>query len=183
MCPIHFHVLFFISFSMGSCLVHFHGVVLDTLSDHCRCRILCRYMLMMDFHQQLQQSRQKKRCPPRGWSRRPMKEQAEQVPRPQQLAVLWRWCRRWPRSATRPTMQVIKILEIKVNEDELAEWVSTHENSTSCELISSNAKSMSRTLPQRFPNRLLQNTTRTFPERRSCRLWELQGNNVEHAQK
>ena len=31
-CPIHLHFLFFISFSMGSCLVIFQSVVLDILS-------------------------------------------------------------------------------------------------------------------------------------------------------
>ena len=39
-CPIHLHFLFFISFSMGSCLVIFQSVVLDILSVHFRCRIL-----------------------------------------------------------------------------------------------------------------------------------------------
>ena len=45
-CPIHLHFLFFISFSMDSCLVHFQSVVLDTLSDHFRCRILRRHLLI-----------------------------------------------------------------------------------------------------------------------------------------
>ena len=45
-CPIHLHFLFFISFSMGSCLVIFQSVVLGTLSVHFRCRILRRHLLM-----------------------------------------------------------------------------------------------------------------------------------------
>ena len=45
-CPIHLHFLFFISFSMGSCLVIFQSVVLDSLSVHFRCRILTRHLLM-----------------------------------------------------------------------------------------------------------------------------------------
>ena len=45
-CPIHLHFLFFISFSMGSCLVIFQSVVLDILSVHFRCRILRRHLLM-----------------------------------------------------------------------------------------------------------------------------------------
>ena len=45
-CPVHFHFLFFISFSMGSCLVIFQSVVLDILSVHFRCRILRRHLLM-----------------------------------------------------------------------------------------------------------------------------------------
>lgn len=44
--PIHLHFLFFITFSMGSCLVIFQSVVLDTLSVHFRCRILRGYLLM-----------------------------------------------------------------------------------------------------------------------------------------
>ena len=43
---IDLHFLFFISFAMGSCLVHFQSVVLDTLSDHFTCEILCRPLLM-----------------------------------------------------------------------------------------------------------------------------------------
>ena len=45
-CPIHLHFLFFISFSIGSCLVIFQSVVLGTLSVHFRCRILRRHLLM-----------------------------------------------------------------------------------------------------------------------------------------
>ena len=45
-CPIHLHFLFFITFSMGSCLVIFQSVVLGTLSVHFRCRILRRLLLM-----------------------------------------------------------------------------------------------------------------------------------------
>ena len=45
-CPIHLHFFFFISFSMGSCLVIFQSVVLDILSVHFRCSILCRHLLM-----------------------------------------------------------------------------------------------------------------------------------------
>ena len=45
--PIHLHFLFFITFSMGSCLVIFQSVVLDTLSVHFRCKILRRHLLMM----------------------------------------------------------------------------------------------------------------------------------------
>ena len=45
-CPIHLHFLFFISFSMGSCLVVFQSVVLGTLSVHFRCSILRRHLLM-----------------------------------------------------------------------------------------------------------------------------------------
>ena len=37
---VHLHFLFFISFSTGSCLGHFPSVVLGTLSDHFRCRIV-----------------------------------------------------------------------------------------------------------------------------------------------
>ena len=44
--PIHLHFLFFITFSMGSCLVIFQSVVLDTLSVHFRCKILRGYLLM-----------------------------------------------------------------------------------------------------------------------------------------
>jgi len=36
LCPIYLHFLFFISFSMGSCLVVFQSVTLDTLSVHFR---------------------------------------------------------------------------------------------------------------------------------------------------
>ena len=39
-----FSLLYFIS--IGSCLVHFQSVVLWTISDHFRCRILPRYLLM-----------------------------------------------------------------------------------------------------------------------------------------
>ena len=45
-CPIHLYFLFFISCSMGSGLVSFHSVVLDTLSVHFRCKILCKHLLM-----------------------------------------------------------------------------------------------------------------------------------------
>ena len=38
------HFLFFISFSMGSCLVIYQSVVLGTLSVHFRCRILRRLL-------------------------------------------------------------------------------------------------------------------------------------------
>ena len=40
-CPIYLHFLFFISFSTGSCLILSHSVVLDSLSDHFRCKIRC----------------------------------------------------------------------------------------------------------------------------------------------
>ena len=43
---VHLHFLFFISFSMSSCLVHFQSVMLDTLSVHLRCKILQRLSLM-----------------------------------------------------------------------------------------------------------------------------------------
>ena len=46
MCPTHLHVFFFISFSMGIYLVHFHCVVLDTLHNHFRCKMLLRHLLM-----------------------------------------------------------------------------------------------------------------------------------------
>ena len=45
-CPIHLHFLFFISFSMGSCLVVFQSVVFGTLSVHFKCSILRRHLLM-----------------------------------------------------------------------------------------------------------------------------------------
>ena len=45
-CPIPLHFLFFIKCYMGSCLVIFRSVVLDTLSVHFRCRILRRHLLM-----------------------------------------------------------------------------------------------------------------------------------------
>ena len=45
-CPIHLHFIFFISFSMEGCLVHFQSVVLVTLFDHFRCNILRRHLLM-----------------------------------------------------------------------------------------------------------------------------------------
>ena len=45
-CPIHLRFLFFISFSMGSCLVIFQSVVIGTLCVHFRCRILRRHLLM-----------------------------------------------------------------------------------------------------------------------------------------
>ena len=38
--------LFFISFSMGSCLVIFQCVLLGALSVHIRCRILHRHLLV-----------------------------------------------------------------------------------------------------------------------------------------
>ena len=44
MCPIHLHCIFFIEFSIG--LAYFQSVLLDTLSDHFRCRILRRYWLI-----------------------------------------------------------------------------------------------------------------------------------------
>ena len=45
-CHIHLHVVFVISFSTGSCLVLSHSVVLDTLSDQFRYKILRRHLLM-----------------------------------------------------------------------------------------------------------------------------------------
>ena len=45
MCPIHL-LFFFIPLAMCSCFVHFHSVVLVVLSDHFRCRILDRHLLM-----------------------------------------------------------------------------------------------------------------------------------------
>ena len=45
-CPIHLHFLFFISFSMGCCLVVFRSGVLGTLSVYFRCSILRRHLLM-----------------------------------------------------------------------------------------------------------------------------------------
>ena len=44
--PIHLHVVFVISCSTGSCLVLSHSVVLGTLSDHFRCKILRRHLLL-----------------------------------------------------------------------------------------------------------------------------------------
>ena len=46
MCPIHLHFLFFISFTIDSCLVIFQSIVLDILSVHFRHRILRRHLLM-----------------------------------------------------------------------------------------------------------------------------------------
>ena len=46
MSPIHLHFLFFISFSMAIYLVHFQRVVLETLYDHFKCKILRRHLLM-----------------------------------------------------------------------------------------------------------------------------------------
>ena len=45
-CPIHLNFLFFISFTMGSCLVIFQSVVLGILSVHSRFSILRRHLLM-----------------------------------------------------------------------------------------------------------------------------------------
>ena len=44
-CPVHLHFLFFILFSVGSCLVHFQSVVLGTLSLMKIISLLCVFFI------------------------------------------------------------------------------------------------------------------------------------------